>query len=229
MVFLIRFEYLISIQFIKLRLLLACIILLNTLPIHSQITSTFTSNQISLADGLSQVTVICILKDSQGFIWFGTVDGLNRYDGYQIKVFKNDPANPFSITSNRIQCLYEDSKGNLWIGTDGGGLNKFNRKTEQFNQYPLEQNSQKRVSAILGEKGNQLWVRTEGDKPSIGIFNPENQSLKFFDYPNVRGMGRTGDFTKSMLQDRNGNIWFAVYGAGLYRFDKKPKRSKTLR
>ena len=89
-------------------------------------------DRISLEQGLSQSVVNCILQDSKGFMWFGTEDGLNRYDGYEFRVYKTDPENHNTLSDNFVQSISEDPEGKLWIGTFAGGLNRFDRETEQF-------------------------------------------------------------------------------------------------
>ncbi len=89
---------------------------------------------LSLTDGLSQGTVKCIFQDSKGFLWFGTLNGLNRYDGYGFKIFTNNPENPATISDNNINNIAEDVQGNLWIGTSNG-LNKYDSKTETFENF----------------------------------------------------------------------------------------------
>ena len=84
---------------------------------------------LSLEDGLSQNAVLSMLQDRQGFLWFGTQDGLNRYDGYNFTVFKTDPENPSSISLASILDIEEDPDGLLWLGTWGGGLNRFDPAT----------------------------------------------------------------------------------------------------
>ena len=74
---------------------------------------------ISIEQGLSQSVVICILQDSQGFLWFGTQDGLNRYDGYEFKIYKNDPDDIQSLSNDWVTSIVEESDGTLWIGTLG--------------------------------------------------------------------------------------------------------------
>src|SRR5581483_6366062 len=90
---------------------------------------------ISTEDGLSEITPLCIMQDSKGFIWIGTEDGLNRYDGYKFKIFRNDPKDTTTIASNYIQDIKEDKRGNIWIATANGGLDKFDRKTNIFRHY----------------------------------------------------------------------------------------------
>lgn len=87
---------------------------------------------ISIAQGLSQGMVYDILQDKEGFIWVGTKDGLNRYDGYTFKVFTNDPSNNRSLSSNSINKLFEDSKGRIWVGTENEGLNIYDKKSGDF-------------------------------------------------------------------------------------------------
>lgn len=76
-----------------------------------------------------------IFTDSKGFIWVGTEDGLNRYDGYNFHIFSFDPNDSSSIANNVIRALAADDSGNLWIGTSFGGLNKYNAKTGKFITY----------------------------------------------------------------------------------------------
>ena len=80
-------------------------------------------------NGLSSNTVKCIFQDSQGFMWFGTEDGLNKYNGYEFQTYFFEPGDSNSLVNNYIRSIQEDLNGNLWIGTTGGGLNKLDRKT----------------------------------------------------------------------------------------------------
>src|ERR1043165_6265498 len=81
---------------------------------------------LGINDGLSQSNVTCVLQDSRGFMWFGTQDGLNRWDGYQFTVYKNRVDDSTTISNNSIKSIAEDSEGNIWVATWGGGLNKLN-------------------------------------------------------------------------------------------------------
>ena len=92
---------------------------------------------LGLNEGLSQTSVLCILQDRQGFLWFGTEDGLNKYDGYKFDVYRHNPDDKNSLSNNYVWSIYEDAEGSLWIGTRGG-LNKFDRKAEKFTRYQNE-------------------------------------------------------------------------------------------
>ncbi len=103
--------------------------------------------------GLSHNSVICTLQDKQGFLWFGTKDGLNRFDGYTFKVFRSDAEDTSSIGSNFIQTLYE-SRGKLWVGTDKG-LYEYEEKTEKFSLLKITTNSY--IRDITEDKRGNLW------------------------------------------------------------------------
>jgi len=90
---------------------------------------------ISIEQGLSQSSVRVIFQDSRGFLWFGTEDGLNRYDGYTFKTFKPEPSNPNSLSDGWITSIAEDQNGYLWVGTRLGGLNRYDAFSGQFVQY----------------------------------------------------------------------------------------------
>ena len=103
-------------------------------------------DHISVEQGLSRGVVFSILQDRKGFKWFGTADGLNKYDGYNFTVYKPDPENPHSVGHNVIWTLYEDRTGVLWIGTVGSGLNKFDRDTARFTHYKHDPNDPRSLS-----------------------------------------------------------------------------------
>jgi signal transduction histidine kinase/ligand-binding sensor domain-containing protein/DNA-binding response OmpR family regulator len=91
--------------------------------------------KLSSADGLSQSSIQAILQDRKGFLWFGSMDGLNRYDGYGFKVYRSDFNNPNTLSNNDIRSIFEDSRGRLWIGTSTGGINLLDRTTEKVTRF----------------------------------------------------------------------------------------------
>ena len=101
-------------------------------------------DNLNIEQGLSQSSVDVIFQDSRGFMWFGGWEGLNKYDGYKITVYQNDPLKPNSISNNYINQIAESKNGDLWIATYSGGLCRFNRNTEEFIRYnhnPRNKNS----------------------------------------------------------------------------------------
>lgn len=131
---------------------------------------------ITISDGLSQGMVYDLLEDKEGFIWFATKDGLNRYDGYNFKVFTHDPYNEKSISGNTCTALLQDSKGRIWIGTEKDGLNLFDPKTQRF--YHAAVSDKEQINAgnygivyIKEDVIGNTWLLT--DKPGK-IFNIES-------------------------------------------------------
>ena len=122
-----------------------------------------------------------ILQDRRGFLWFGTYDGLNRYDGYSFKVYRSEPGNPDTLIQKTIYDLVEDAAGHLWIGTAGGldrfdedaagdlwlatssGVNRFERSTGRFVHYPTGGGARQAARAILPEPGGVVWIGTESN------------------------------------------------------------------
>ena len=96
----------------------------------------FSFDHLGLREGLSQSFVNCIVQDKQGFIWFGTQDGLNKFDGYHFSVYKNNPKENNTISNNYIHAVVIDNAQNLWIATDNG-LNRFDPVKEQFTRFSL--------------------------------------------------------------------------------------------
>src|SRR4029453_16773949 len=90
---------------------------------------------LTTKDGLAQNNVVSILQDRQGFMWFGTGEGLDRYDGYDFIHYQTHANDPRTLSNNVIWALYQDREGYLWVGTDGGGLNRFDPTTETFTRY----------------------------------------------------------------------------------------------
>ena len=126
-------------------------------------------DQFSVKEGLAHSTVNCILQDRYGFIWVGTDDGLNRYDGHDLSVYRHNPDDPHSLSHNRVSSLFEDSAGVLWVGTYGGGLNRFDRDAGQFTRYDADdfqnvtdepEEFRNVVLAIDEHPAGVLWIAT---------------------------------------------------------------------
>jgi ligand-binding sensor domain-containing protein len=131
-------------------------------------------------NGLSNANINCILQDDNGFMWFGTNDGLNKFDGYVFTVYRNSPKDKHSISSNHITCMHQDANGVIWIGTKGGGLNAYDPKIDKFVRYqqPGQNGSSASDNDILSIFENNdatLWIGTDG--AGLYRFNTNDHSV----------------------------------------------------
>ena len=180
--------------------------------------------RISIEDGLSQSSVTCILQDRKGFMWFGTQDGLNRYDGYEFWIYIHNPDDLSSISDNYIWCIYEDRSGVLWIGTYGGGLNRFNPITGRFTHYkhkPANPNSLSHndVRAIYEDRSGVMWIGTFGG----GLNKFDQETGRFTKYRHIWDgpNSLSHDYISSIFEERSGILWIGTAGGGLNKFDQK--------
>lgn len=172
---------------------------------------------ITIDDGLSQSLVEYIYQDSFGYIWIGTNDGLNRYNGNDIKVYKNIKNDTNSISNNMISSIVEDSEQNLWIGTDGG-LNKLNLVTGDITRYLVSDEDKSISNTVVDEvfidsKG-RLWVCTIN---GLNLYDKKND--KFIkvatEYLENKGL-------QDITEDHEGNIWVSTR-EGLYKYNPNNK------
>jgi ligand-binding sensor domain-containing protein/AraC-like DNA-binding protein len=206
--------------------------LLSTIPAHGQGRSwmdykhPIKFGMLSVTDGLSQSSVLCILQDSKGFMWFGTEDGLNRYDGYGFKIFRPERGNPHSISNNIIPWIYQDSKEQLWIATNGGGLNRYDHHMERFIHYRYSPDNPNSLSSdslsyIYEDSSGTLWVGT-GDGGLNKVVPAETGTALSFvnfrsDPDNPHSLGSNIIFT--IFEDRKKVLWIGTDGGGLNRMD----------
>lgn len=175
---------------------------------------------ISSKQGLSQNTVFCILQDNQGFMWFCTEDGLNKYDGYSFTIFRHNPEDPNSLGDSRILSIFQDRSGVLWVGTANGGLNKFDLKTNQITRYQNDPDddhslSNNRVLSIFEDEDGVLWVGTEN---GLNRFVRETQDFIHYQKDTNDHKRISGDSVRVIHQDHEGTLWFGT-SEGLNRFN----------
>ena len=168
-----------------------------------------------------QSWVNAIVQDDYGFLWFGTFDGLYRYDGYNLKPYRHQPADANSVANDNIRALYKDRDGSLWIGTGGGGLDRLDPSRDTFTHYPHEsRNSGSLVNddvvSIYQDRRGQLWVGTNG-----GLDRLETASGTFVHYRhNPRDSDSISDnIVTSVYEDRRGNLWIGTM-KGLNKLDR---------
>jgi signal transduction histidine kinase/ligand-binding sensor domain-containing protein/CheY-like chemotaxis protein len=157
-------------------------------------------------NGLSQSTVSCITKDSIGFMWFGTNDGLNKYDGYNFTYYKHDSRNSNSISPGRVLALHVDKKGRLWIGTDQGGICLYLSDKDCFQRYihnlkDTNSISNNDVRDILETIDGKLWIATNGG--GVNLFDPEKGTFK-------KPFSTTDNSISCLTFDNNSNLWIGT-------------------
>ncbi len=181
-------------------------------------------HRISTDEGLSQSVVLCVIQDNRGFMWFGTEDGLNRYDGHNFVTYRHDPIDSNSLSSSYIWALHEDRDGLIWIGTWGGGLTCHDPVHHTFTRYQTDPSdstsiSHDRVTAISEDSLGFLWICTAGG----GLNRLDRASRTFTRMPNVFASLPTAprDDLFCMLIDRSGIIWIGSYFTGLLTYDPR--------
>jgi len=177
---------------------------------------------VTTEDGLSQSDVNSIYQDTNGFMWFATHEGLNRYDGYNFEVFTPDTSKPTSINSNLIWSLTGDDNGNLWIGTTGAGLNHFNAELETFthfvhNEKDLNSLVSNQIIALHKDDSNRLWVGTINGLDMVDL-NASLDEIKFQHYSFNSDTSRNykQEIIYAVFEDSKHQIW-AGGMQGLYK------------
>ncbi len=187
----------------------------------SELEATLTS--LTVQDGLSGNSITSIYQDSQGFLWVGTMDGLNRYDGYSFDIFRHEVGKPNSISGNYIQCITEDSNGDLWIGTIGNGLNKWDSKTEEFTAYTSEGKNgvlmpEDNVLGLSFDHDSTLWIKTDN---FLINFDPNSNSIvKYSLYSNI--FKHHVNYNVPILINSSSYVWIGT-NDGISQFNKTEK------
>ncbi len=188
---------------------------------------------ISTEQGLSEGSIYAIFQDDKGFLWFGTKDGLNKYDGYNFVYYKSNPSDSTSLSDNQVYSILQDSHGELWIGTFRG-LNKYDRIKESFTRFLHDSNdpksiSENRIRTLCEDKQGVIWIGTDDGLNSFNPTdnkNPENNSPHFTHYKPEPGNVYSLSDKKiiCIYEDRSENLWIGTKNGGINRFDRQKKR-----
>jgi ligand-binding sensor domain-containing protein/signal transduction histidine kinase len=188
--------------------------------------------RITTDDGLSQSVILCMVQDRQGFMWFGTEDGLNRFDGYSFVTYRYDPLDSNSLSSSYIWSLHVDRDGMLWIGTWGGGLNSFDPVRNRFTRYQYDPAdttsiSHDRVTGLTEDSLGSLWACTAGG----GVSRFDRSQRRIVRMPDLFSTlpppRRSAIFCIMTASD--GVIWMGTYAAGLLSYDPRTGAVKEYR
>jgi ligand-binding sensor domain-containing protein/anti-sigma regulatory factor (Ser/Thr protein kinase) len=195
----------------------------------------YTFRQIKVEDGLSQSTITSILQDKKGYMWIGTGNGLNKYNGYTFKLYSNVIDDSTSISSNVVTSMFEDSRGILWLGTVDGVLNRYEREAETFTRfnvtsdlkvitipdqqyynYPISfsRNNNNSLTSITEDPDGSLWIGTWGK--GIIKFNPESGKKIHF-HSGTEDNTLSHNRVTRIIKDSYGKIWVGTLGGGLNR------------
>jgi len=183
---------------------------------------------LSTENGLSHSVVNCMIEDRLGFLWFGTQDGLNRFDGYQFKIFRNDEEDFSSLSDNNIWSLFEDNFSNIWIGTQKGTLNCFNPETEKFSRYILDSTetlSGNGISYIYQDKAKKLWIGTY--KSGLYQLNINSNQINHWIHQQENPKSLSNNFVTSIFEDVKGNLWIGTF-SGLCLFNRESDQDKFI-
>ena len=209
--------------------------------------------RMGIEDGLSHSAVWKILQDSEGYMWFGTQDGLNRYDGHTFTVYRHDPEDPQSLRDDYISAIYEDRSGVLWVGTQLGWLERYDREQDRFIAFDIGT----WITAVHEDRSGLLWVGGQGglyrfdrelgqgtlvmsERGWVEVIYEDRAGQLWIGtedgYFSTRDRS-TGQFTDytidasptSILEDHTGTLWVGTYCGGLVRFDPQSKRFRYFR
>ena len=178
---------------------------------------------LSRDSGLSQSFVYTIAQDPQGYMWFGTQEGLNRFDGFEFKVFAHDPEDPSSLSDESVRTMIRDRSGTLWVGTDQGGLSRYEPITETFVNYlhdPANPESigDNRVRAIFEDRSGTLWIGTDGS--GLDRFDRDTGIFTHFRPDAGNPDTISNGHVWGILEDSEGELWVAT-AEGLNKLDRQ--------
>ncbi|MBT8073526.1 MAG: response regulator, partial [Xanthomonadales bacterium] len=186
-------------------------------------------DRISIDQGLPDNYVRSIIQDQHGFTWFGSANGLAKYDGYRFTVYRHDINDPNSISSNEIIYVFEDSQGTLWIGTDAG-LNRFNREQETFTHFRHDPENPASlggevVATIYEDTGGFLWIGHWFS--GLSKFDRVNETFEQYHHDPEKPESLPPGVVFAILEDRSGVFWVGTWARegspDLTRFDRKSK------
>lgn len=186
-------------------------------------------DHLTINEGLSHNTVYCLLQDQYGYIWIGTQNGLNKYDGYTFETYRSsqDNSGKFGFKGKNISSLLEDSKGNLWVGTRKQGLNVRENLSEQFINLQTDAAflaiKGADISALMEDKTGNIWISTV--EKGILKYNPTTKTSQHYTSKNT---GLSNDLVFDMVQDKYGTIWVGAAGFGVNYLQENGQFSTAL-
>jgi ligand-binding sensor domain-containing protein len=204
------------------KILIFIILHFSVLVISSAQKSNMTFHYLTSNEGLSQNRIRCILRDSRENMWFGTYDGLNKYNGSQVTVYRNQVNNPKSISCERITDILEDAEKNIWVATEDG-LNLYVPALGSFVTFknnPIDNSSisGNHINCIYCDKQHNVWFGIENGKEGLNKWNPHAKTFTHYQITCSENMSLANAVT-GIAQDKDGKIWVASWDNGLFCFE----------
>lgn len=204
----------------KIRLICYIFILILVVAKNYTIAQNYYFERLSIENGLSQNSIYAIAQDKKGFIWFGTFDGLNKYDGYEFKVYKSNMEIEDAIGDNIVISILKDKEQNLWIGTYSG-LSKYNYESDNFLSFKHDKQNNNSLSndivrVLFQDKDGIIWIGTDGGLNSYDV--TKNVFTRYI--ANNTPKSLSDNHVRAIYEDKAGNLWIGTYG-GLDLFDRK--------
>jgi ligand-binding sensor domain-containing protein/signal transduction histidine kinase len=208
-------EYLRNIRFF---FLFECLLITFCPPAAAQVMDHLKFRRYGIEKGLSQARAQCILQDNNGYIWIGTQDGLNRFNGYTYTIFKHNRKDSTSLSNNEVWSIFQDRQNRIWVGTVGGGLNLYDSQTETFSHFQHDANnplslSNNIVLSIFQDQQNRIWVGTRGG--GLNLFDPQTRTFTRFVHDVNNPASLSNNIVRSILQDQQKRIWVGTRGGGI--------------
>jgi len=187
--------------------------------------------KLSVEDGLSHNTVYSIMQDREGFIWIGTKNGLNCYDGYTFKVFDTNLNDSSSISNSWINIIYQDKKGYIWTGTEGGGINRIDRRNGRIDKFTSQSGNRNSlccnyVYSLCEDNDSNLWI---GTLEGISVLDAGRKNFTTYVNKPSDPNSLSWNSIYDIYVDKRQRAWIATYGGGLSMFDRSTGRFRRYR
>jgi signal transduction histidine kinase/ligand-binding sensor domain-containing protein/DNA-binding response OmpR family regulator len=182
-------------------------------------------NHLTRNNGLSNNYVSDIFQDRFGFLWFATDDGLNRFDGYEFKIFRSNPLDKNSISDNTILSFSEDASGNLWIGTKNGFINQYDPVRDKFTKWEIKSDITKEnpINVLHIDKNNFVWIGTY--RSGLYRLNPCTGKIDHWQLDPGDSTSLSNNYVSSIAEDELGNIWVGTFsGLNILKLSSSQKK-----
>jgi len=183
---------------------------------------------LTTENGLSNNKILDVIQDKTGFIWLATDDGLNRFDGYRIKVYRHKSNDSTSISNNSIWTLFEDRTGFIWVGTKSGELNRYDPNTDRFTSWEIKSEFVKEnsIKSIYEDSQGAIWIGTY--KSGLYRFDPVTEKIENWRNAPLNKSSLSNNYITSIVEDTDGNLLISTY-IGLNKFNYQKSKNNFIK